>query len=264
MVDFSFIRLTLNDFAFAKKEDNPNIAKLIGKGFITQKTNETFLQISNSSDGIAFVGAITVDLVDCNEDIVRNIDENFFYQNFVDSNTIDQIAFEFGNIGTDYWSKVLYLRITDSINGNKWYSNGFLVTDENENISIRFDYTNSRKIHNISYDLAPFIQSIRIADCYDNTPANVREVKQYVTSLGQQVNYRTITTFLRKIKIDYLSYFINDRLEVLFSHQRIYVNGQRVVVSDFKPTERILDTNFFDVEFEHVIRPFQNFTNNNI
>jgi len=56
--DFSFIRLTKNDFALAKRADDPNIATLLYEGFIVQQPNETFLQISASDSDIAFVGGI--------------------------------------------------------------------------------------------------------------------------------------------------------------------------------------------------------------
>ena len=249
MTDYSFIRLTLNDFAKAKSSDNPAISKLNYQGFIVQKPSETFLQISNSSVNISFVGGITVDLVDGCENVVQNINDNFYYEGFVDSRGINQIAFEFGYIGVDYWTKPLYLRITDDINGNKWYSNNFLITDYLTDISTRFDYSNIGKIYGISYDSAPYTQSIRIANCYDETPVNTREVKQYITSQGLQVNYRSITTFLRKYLINAFDYFINDRLDVLFSHQQIYLNGERVVVSDYKADERIGNTNFLKGEF---------------
>ena len=58
MTDYSFIRLTLNDFAKAKSSDNPAISTLNYQGFIVQKPSETFLQISNSSVNISFVGGI--------------------------------------------------------------------------------------------------------------------------------------------------------------------------------------------------------------
>jgi len=251
--DFSFIRLTKNDFALAKRADDPNIATLLYQGFIVQKPNETFLQISASDTDIAFVGGIQVDLIDCNGLIIRNIDANFYYEGFVDANGISQIAFEFGNIGVDYWTKPLYLKITDLVNDNVYYSNGFLVTNYRGELTTRFDYTNQTKIHNISYDLAPYTQSVRLFGCYDNTPVNKREVRQYVTSQGKQTNYRNITTFLRQYYIDKLDYFVNDRLEVLFSHGVIYCNGQRVTVSEYSIEERKGTTNWFNGEF--IINP---------
>ena len=237
MTDFSFIRLS-TDFNTAKRGDNPNIASLCYNGLIVQQPNETFLQISNSSTNINFVGGIQVDLIDCNGLVVRNIDNQFYYDGFVDSNGIYQIVFEFGNIGVDYWTKPLYLKITDLVNGNVFYSNSFLVTYYKSDLTTKFKYTNPTKLHGISYDLAPYIQSVRFANCYDNKPVNKRDLKQYETSQGLQVNYRTITTFLRQYNLDFVDYFVNDRLEVLFSHGIVYANNQRVIVSDYSVEER--------------------------
>jgi hypothetical protein len=249
MEDFSFIKLYKNDFASALNADSPAISTLKYKGFITQRPDETFLQITNTSDGIAFVGGITVELVDnCNR-FVLNIDDNFFYTTVTDSNGNRQMIFEFGYLGTDFWTKPLHLKITDNTNLNVWYSNSFLVTYYMTNISSRFDYYNPTKIFGISYDLAPFYQSIRIANCYDNNAVNTKELKQYVTSQGLKVNYRNIVSFLRSYLIESLDYFVNDRLEVLFSHAIVYLNNERVVVNDYKVDERKGDTNFMGGEF---------------
>jgi hypothetical protein len=141
------------------------------------------------------------------------------------------------------------LKITDLVNNNVYFSNGFLITNYQSDLTTRFDYTNSTKIYGISYDLVPYTQSVRLAGCYDYTPTNKRDVKQYVTSQGKQVNYRSITTFLRQYNIDSLDYFVNDRLEVLFSHGVIYCNGQRVVVSDYSVDERKGLSNLLNGEF---------------
>ena len=248
MTDFSFIRLS-TDFNTAKRGDNPKIASLCYNGIIVQQPNETFLQISNSSTNINFVGGIQVDLIDCNGLVVRNIDNQFYYEGFLDANGIYQIAFEFGNIGIDYWTKPLYLKITDLVNDNVFYSNSFLVTYYKTELTTKFKYTNPTKLHGISYDLAPYIQSVRFANCYDNKPVNKRDLKQYETSQGLQVNYRTITTFLRQYNLDFVDYFVNDRLEVLFSHSIVYANNERVVVSDYSVEDRLGLTNVMRGEF---------------
>jgi len=249
MTDFSFIRLFKNDFASAKKADDTPVMKLPHKGFIVQKPNEYFLQTTASDTDISFIGAIQVDLVNCSGLVKRNIDSNFYYIGFVDSNGINQISFAFGYIGVDFWTEPLYLKITDLINGNIWYSNSFLVTNYRTELSARFDYFNKTKLYNISYDLAPYKQSIRFAECYDQTPANKKELKQYTTSQGKQVNYRPITTFLRKYMIEGVDYQMNDALEVLFSHSEVYLDGERVVVSDYKIEDRKGDVNFMTGEF---------------
>jgi hypothetical protein len=130
-----------------------------------------------------------------------------------------------------------------------FYSNSFLVTYYKSELTTKFKYTNPTKLHGISYDLAPYIQSVRFANCYDNKPVNKRDLKQYETSQGLQVNYRTITTFLRQYNLDFVDYFVNDRLEVLFSHSIVYANNERVVVSDYSVEDRLGLTNVMRGEF---------------
>jgi len=53
--DFSFIKLYTN-FADAILNENPPISNLNYQGFIPQRTDETFVQESNSDVDIVFVG----------------------------------------------------------------------------------------------------------------------------------------------------------------------------------------------------------------
>lgn len=238
VLDLSFIRLVLNDFVSAKG-DNPNVAALLYDGFIQQLTTETFVQTTNLENGIAFAGGIQVDLIDGCQNIIQNIDSNFAYSSFIDENGKPQITFEFGIINTNYHNKPLYLKIKDLINDNIYYSNSFLINNNNK-LSTRFDYYNAGDT---------FKKSIRISNCYYQTPVNNLDFKSYTTTSGQQVSYRQVTTYLQKFNIDNLDFFVNDRLYKLFSHSIIYVNSNRSSISDYKATERNGDTNFLTAEF---------------
>jgi hypothetical protein len=249
MENYGFIKLYKNDFQSAINADDTPVQKLRAGGFIVQKPNEYF-QITTSGDtSISFAGGIQIDLIDCQGNVKLNIDNNFGYTTAIDSNGVSQISFAFGYIGIDFWTTQLHLRITDLVNANVWYSNGFLITYFRTDLSTRFDYFNPTKIYNISYDLLPYVQSIRFAECYDQTPANKRDLKQYVNLDGKQVNYRSITTFLRKYNIEAVDYSINDALEVLFSHGQVYCNSERVVISDYKVEDRKGDVNYLTGEF---------------
>ena len=239
-VDYSFIRLTKNDFEVAKKGENPNVATLIYDGFIMQLPNETFTQRSNNDDGIAFAGGISVDLIDKCGNLFQNIDSNFYYTSFVDDNGVNQISFEFGMIGQNYFTMPLYLRITDQINDNKYYSNGFLITDYYSQVSTRFDYKNANDT---------IIKSVRIANCFHDTQVNKLDLKSYTTTKGFQTSYRQIPTYLQKYTLETLDFFANNRLVDLFSHSVIYVNGMRCSVSDYKTEDRKGTTNVMSAEF---------------
>jgi len=250
--DVSFIKL-YKSLSEAVASENPPVSEILYTGFVQQLPNETFLQISSSDESISFVDEFTTDLVDGCNTLIANIDYNFYAEFRVDSNGITQIAFEFGMIGTDYGSTPLHLRLTDSTNGNVWYSSPFLITNNNKKISTRFDYWSESKFNNISYDLFERKQSVRLSNCYDNTAVNKRDLKQYLESNGMQVSFRSVTTYLRQFLLNAIDYFVNDRLEVLFSHPIVYVNRERSDVSDFKVDERKGDTNWFSGEF--VINP---------
>jgi len=246
--DFSFLKLYKNDFASAKRGDDTPIVKLPYKGFIAQRPNELFTQITNCETDISFVGGITVELVDQCENVKANITSNFYYIGFIDRFGVQQIQYTFGFIGIDFYSTPLFLRITDNTNGNKWYSYNFLVTYPE--LSTRFDYYAPSEIYNISYDLVSFKeQSVRIVNCYDQTPVNEKQLTQYLKISGKQTNFRNITTYKRKYLIDNVDIFINDRLDAMFDSPFIYVDGQRVTVSDFQASERVEQSNFLPVEF---------------
>ena len=249
MTDFSFIKLYKNDFASAQRSDNTNIATMPYAGFIQQKTNETFCQKTNCSDGVVFVGGIKVELIDGCGNVQKDITDNFYYFNYESENGTEQIDFEFGNINEDFGTLALFLKITDLDNGNIWYSNAFCVTDYRSEFSSVFHYTNDKTIFGIDYTTSKRLQIVRIGECYDHTPVNQNNLKQYTTSNGNQVNYNRIVTFLRQYQLNNIDIFCNDRLDALFSHSHIYIDFQRVVVSDYKVEERKGDTNWFDGSF---------------
>lgn len=247
-MDFSFIRL-LTDFEQAKRNENSPIASLIYSGLIQQLPNETFTQITAISGGISLLGSLVAELTDSCGNVVKDLEGNFYYEAFTDQNGDTQIVFEFGMVGTDFYTLPLHLKLTDLGNGTTYYSNPFLVTALDANKTTRFDYTDNGLLYGIDYQTAPYIQSVRLSCCYDHTPVNNTNFKQYVNSRGFQTNYRNSVTFLRKHLIEYLDNFVNDRLAVLFNHSIIFVNGERVTVSDFKADERKGDTNYFSGEF---------------
>ena len=240
MIDYSFIRLVLNDFVQAKSGSNSNIPTLLYDGFIQQKLNETFLQTTNLYNGISFAGAIQVDLIDKCGVVVKNIDNNFYYTSFVDDNGKNQIDFEFGMINKEFFTLPLHLKITDLINGNIYYSNSFLVTDYYSHLTSRFDYWNDGDVYR---------KSIRLTNFYYDNQANKLDLKSYTTTFGNQTSYRQIPTYLKKYKLDSIDFFVNKRLCDLFCYEIIYLNNERVTISDFKSSERKGMTNFLEADF---------------
>jgi len=244
----SFIKF-FTDFNSAKISDNPPVASLFNNPCIQLGTDETIFQITDDKLNITFAGAIKVDLIGCNGNVLQNIDENFYYEGFQDRNGIYQIAFEFGFIGKDYYEKDIFLKITDLVNGLEYFSNVFKVTDNRIGLSSKLIYFDQNYFRGTSYDLMPYKQSVRLSNCFYNNPENLTEFKEFTNSVGYQVNYRNITTYLRKYIFEKLDFFTNDRLSYLFAHPFIYLNNQRVSISEFKTNERTSDVNWLTCDF---------------
>jgi len=243
----SFIKF-YTDFTSAKISDNPPVSTIFGNPCIQLLPNDTMFQITDDSLNINFAGAIQVDFIGCDGSVLQNIDNYFFYNGFQDRNGIYQIAFEFGATGTDYYNKPIYLRITDLVNGLEFFSNEFKVTNVRSHLSTKFIYFDQNYFRGTSYDLMPYKQSVRFADFFYNNPENLEEFKQFTTSKGYYVDYRNITTYLRKYLFQKLDFFTNERLNYLFSHPFVYLALQRVSVSEFKTNERPGDTNWLTSE----------------
>jgi len=243
-MDYSFLRLT-QSFDTARNSDNQPIVKLPYDGFVQMLPNETFAQLSNSPTNITFVGGITVELIDKCGNLVLNITSNFFYSIFTDSKGIEQIAYEFGNINQDFQTKPLYLKITDTTNGNIWYSTSFLLTNYQSNLSTRFDYWSDKQLNGIAYDVYPLKQSIRFSNFYLNDDVDETNASQYVQYNGNQVEFRSIITPLDEYVISNIDTFTFRRLERLFQSPYLYLNSFQISKNELTKEKRLGDANWF-------------------
>jgi hypothetical protein len=247
-MDLGFIRLYLNDFASAKKGDDPNTVQITKRPFIVQTPCETFMQFSNCKDGVRFVGAIKVELITCDGAVKSNITNFFFYDTLI-VDGLHQIRFEFGNTGFDYWTTPLFLKITDLINDNVYYSNSFLITNYRSHLTTRCEYSNFGRFKGIPYDLKPTTQTIRFFDCFYQDSANTKNIKSYTQTDGNIANYRDVTTFGKMYVFSFLDIAIDNRLNEMFSHDTVFVDGERIKIQTYEPAEILGDTNFKTATF---------------
>jgi len=251
--DISFLKFykTLDE---AIVNEMPPITELPDCRFIQQLPNETFKQITNCDTGVGFIGGMSAELVTCDGTVFQDITSNFYYDQTL-VNGVNQIAFEFGYTGIDEPSKVFFLKLTDTTNSDVWFSYPFMITSYNQHKTTKVTYKSEVRKFGIPYDLLPYHQSIRIANMYRNNPANKKEVTQYTVSSGHQVNFDSRPTFLKRFLASRIDDFINDRLDVAFSHEFVYIQEYgakniRATISEFKVSERQGDTNWLkDSEF---------------
>ncbi len=221
--------------------------------YIQQKLNETFLQITNCPADISFANNILVELIDECQNLIQTliVNENYFYNEFIHPITgIKQIAFEFGNLGVDYGEQMLFLRIKHTVSNAVWYSYGFTITETNIKETTRFEYKNESYFKGIAYDVQNYFQTIRLK-CFETDPDSVIEGETYTQLPGAIISLRPIITPVEKYIFYMCNKFIYRRLVILLNHDIIYINNYRISNKP-KPTksERVQDSNFFDVSFD--------------
>jgi hypothetical protein len=209
-------------------------------GFIQMLPNETFKQISNSPVDIAFGGNLKVELINDCQEVLLDVTDKFNYNEFTDRNGIRQIAFEFGNIGVDFYYELVFLKLTHTVSDSVFYSNGFLISDNLIEETTLFEY----------FDKPNEYQNIRL-QCFKNDIDIVTDSTEYTQLSGRVVSLRKIITQVDKYKMYTCDFFTYNRLVYLLNSGFIYLNGFRISNKP-QPTkgERIEDSNFFDVDFD--------------
>lgn len=212
--------------------------------------SELFLQITNLDSDISFAGNIKVELINSCQEVLQDITDSFFYDEFTDIKGIKQIAFEFGNIGIDYHLELLHLKISHTVSDAVWFSTAFLITDNLQEETTRFDYKKESYFKGISYDRANYFQSIRL-QCFKSDIDTSSESNEYTQLSGNIISLRKITTYIDKFKFYVCDFFTFNRLVVLLNHDLIYINGKRISNKP-QPTkgDRVVDSNFFELDFE--------------
>lgn len=252
--DFALIRLKPS-FAEAKhlydpKVSDPNLRRhsfiqLLPKG-------EPYLQITNLSTGIAFDNDYQVLIVDCYDRQLAEVTANVGIFEFTDSYGVQQISFELANLNVNFYGNKVFFKFIHTAGSDVWYSNPVLITSHRKEETTRFDYTASGLFNGVDYDRSENkFQSIRLK-CFYDRPVNRSESKGY-----DQITTNNAITAQKHIyrysayKIQYLTPFTINSVEVLLSHDIIYIDGERCTDKpDLNYDERLGNSNLFIGDFK--------------
>lgn len=226
-LDKSFLRL-VTDFSVAKSEMMVN-SQYVYKDTIVISPSEKTLQISNSLTSIAFDDSYIVSLVDCSDNVILDITDKVYINEFQDHNGIFQIGFEIAPILQDFYFQRLYLRFEHTGSDLVLWSNSFICTDNVQ--SVRLDYKNYSYYQGVSYEIANFYQSIRIAG-YFNLPSSKDSTKITTLINGDIRRSRTTQALEYTYNIDAIDTFAFDRLMVALNSELVYIDGVRFVTSE--------------------------------
>lgn len=245
-LDKSFLRL-VTDFSVAKSEMMDNGQYINKDTIIISPTNKT-LQISNSLTNIAFDDSYIVSLVDCSDNVMLDITNKVYINEFQDINGIYQIAFEILPIQVDYYNKTLFIKFKHIGSDLTLWSNPINVTDTLQ--IIRLDYKNYSYYEGISYDRANFFQSINLTSFYNGLlPKETTNI--YTQSNGDIRTGRTTQVLEYTYNIDAIDTFTFDRLMVALNSDVVYLNGVRFRKSEvISIDDRQGATNQFQCSFK--------------
>jgi hypothetical protein len=226
-LDKSFLRL-VTDFSVAKSEMMVN-SQYINKDTIVLSPNSKYLQISNSLTNIAFDDSYIVSLVDCADNVMLDITNKIYINEFQDINGVYQIAFEIAPIKKDFFNENLFLRFEHTGSDLVLWSNPILVTDTIQ--TIRIDYRNFSYYEGISYDRANYFQSIEIAGFF-NLPSSKENTVLTTLSNGDIRRSRTTQELEYTYNIEAIDTFAFGRLMAALNSEVVYINGTRFVTSE--------------------------------
>jgi len=245
-LDKSFLRLKTS-FAEAKFELLQD-SEYVYKENIVLNPTKIYTQISNSLTSIAFDDSYICELVDCSDNVVLDITEKVFIEEFQDHKGIYQLKFEIAPIGEDFYFERLFLKFTHTGSDLKVWSNPILVTEQCK--TFRLEYKNYSYYQGISYEIANIYQSIDLVG-YNNVPQN-KETVQITTQLNGDIRQsRPIQAQEYPYSIDFIDSFTFTRLANALNSEIIYINGVRFVKSENVQSDgREGKSNFFPTSFK--------------
>jgi hypothetical protein len=255
-MDYSFIKLSKTI-----DSENPKISQINYSDCVQLLPSESYLQISNNADGIAFDNDFSVFVVDCENKSLADITTNVSIFEFTDINGIHQIAFELNFLTVDFGFQPVRLKFVKTTGSDVWFSNEILITEEAEEQTTRFDYKSNDYFHGISYDVVDYYQSIRLR-CFFDRLDNETEVKDYYQiSKGNTISTRALLKEVTNYKFVNIDPFVFKRINVLLIHDIIYIDGLRMTnKTNVKGSERLGYSNLSEAEFSAYINNNDLFT----
>ena len=255
-MDYSFIKLSKTI-----DSENPKISQINYSDCVQLLPSESYLQISNNADGIAFDNDFSVFVVDCDEISLADITTNVSIFEFTDINGVHQIAFEINFLNVDFGFQPVRLKFVKTTGSDVWYSNEILITEEAEEQTTRFDYKANDYFQGISYNIVDYYQSIRLR-CFFDRLDNETEVKDYYQiSKGNTISTRALLKEVTNYKFVNIDPFVFKRINVLLIHDIIYIDGLRMTnKTNVKGSERLGYSNLSEAEFSAYINNSDLFT----
>ena len=248
-MDYSFLKLynTINESL------DDNLRKYDGPKYflgIQLSPNEFYMQMTNYEGGLSFGGNYSCHVVDSCDNILADISNNVFIEEYVDVSGNTQNRIEIINLGLDYYGRAVHIRFTAEDSLEYYYTRPILISDKELNRTYRFDYKNNSNSTDLSYVNAGVIQSIRLRLDFDEY-SNGSEVGEYFQiSNGNIISHRFLKKISRSYLFEKLDTFLFERVQEVLTHDVIYIDGERITDKPIlEPGDKIGRSNLMKAKF---------------
>jgi len=247
-MDNSFLRLKDNIESAKDMQDSPTTTHYFLNP-IQLLPDKSYLQITNFEGGISLDSDCEVFVVDCSDNVLADITNNVFIEEFVDSNGNNQCKIELINLGVDFYRETVLIKFKMLSSNAEWWTNPINITSYQSHLTVFFKYKNYDDFLGIGYTNANAWQSISLAMYFD-IPLDESEVEDYFQiSRNNTISARALIKLFERYKIEQINRFTFTRLNALLKHDLIYLDNIRVtnkpVVSS---DDRQGDSNVFETE----------------
>ena len=257
MVDFSFIRLERSKERAFNTQESPFANKLYyGQVQLLPLDPKPYFQSTNLEEGVFLTDNVQAYLVDDfgNEE---DITPHFSHHRLLGVD--NQIIFRLADLPTDHGHRLVHLKITSDL-GVTYYSNQFLVSNRDAEITSRLDYRRiglSPSTSPLALQFDNVLHSIRLQFFFDIHIDQEVSENYFQITRGQNVNSRFDFADLKQWRAIGIDSFTWKRLKRAFYSGTCYIDFIRNYPTDaFEFTGRIERSNISEQTF--VTDPYEN------
>ena len=245
MIDYSFLRLKDNLSDALNIDDSP-VATHYFYNPIQLLPNKSYLQITNFDGGISLDSDCEVFVIDCQDNVLADITDNVFIEEFTDTNGNNQCKIELINLGVDFYRQTVLIKFDMLSSNANFYTNPINITAYQSERTVFFKYKNYDDFEGIGYTNANVWQSISLSMYFDIPVDNTETEDYFQISRNNTISARALIKKFEQYAIEQINRFTFERLNILLKHELIYMDSVRVTN---KPvvgsSERLGDTNYF-------------------
>ena len=248
-MDYSFLKLydsiddALNDNKFKD-------ASLCYYTNIQLFNNEPYLQMTNYEGGISFSSDFSAYIVDNCDNILKDVSDRIFMEEFVDEDGNTQIKIEFVNLDSNYYGRAVFIRITANTTNVSYYTRPIKITNKQPNKTYRLDYSNNSNLEGLSYVNAGCYQSMRLSMKFTGYSNSSEVGDYYQISTGNNISTRFLKNVGESFLIENIDTYTFLRLQEVLLHDIIYIDGKRVTNKPIlEQADRIGQSNLFKATF---------------